>query len=60
MHNHHSDEYQMRANDLTELEHEYNKDTKEGQARIEQYDTLKAKTFKLFDERLGEFFRDGP
>ena len=33
MYNHHSDEYQMRANDLDDLEGEYDTKTAEGRKR---------------------------
>ena len=53
-HYHHSDEYQMRAKDLSELDNEHNASTATGRARIREYEELKKKVFKPFDARLNE------
>ena len=55
MYNHHSDEYQMRAHDLSDLEGEYDLNTENGKKRAKQYEALKNKSFKMFETRHKEF-----
>ena len=48
----------MRAHDISELESEYNPETKEGKERLKEYEELKNKTLKLFDSSLKEYHED--
>ena len=54
--NRHSDEYKIRAEDLSyeDIPAHYNPDTQVGRERIKKYEALREKTFKSFDRKTDE------
>ena len=50
MYLHHNDDYQLKKEDMAELENEYNLDSPEGRKRVKEYNALEKKVFTSFKE----------